>query len=835
MKQLYSAILYLILLFGVIFLFQKPAYLVPPKRQSSENVLEHLKIIAKTSHPYGTEENELVREYLVDHIKSLKCVPGVSLTLDLPQNNKWYNVTFRPNRPTKYYRNSGNVLARLNYDGNKKANSPLLVSAHYDSGVSSHGAADDGVNIAAMVELLTRLCTEPEMASQMKRDLILFFNNGEELGLLGAHELVSSDHKWYTSAKYFYNLEASGMSGKPLIFRMGPSSHRFLAKLYSFVRYPSAHSAAQAVYSSGLIKGATDYEMLSRNKSGIDQTLIRGTTMYHTHGDNIENLDKKSIEVIYQNLESVVLGYQKMKINDQESEEDDPFVFQNEFLQNLMKNELFTKAKGLMIYFDFLGIFFINYPSEIGIILNTFIISMAVAAIVKHLFSLKLLFVLIRFAFSFVFSSALTVLFVNFLEIQMGLALLVFRSIDSLFTIIILPFLFFVILSQLLWATVSNKFQKNKNGSGKKDAKSSKANHSNKNQKDNGANKHNSDLTSIITCLLILFTIILALATYYVVIASYLVAPITFLFAILLLITPRNQSPSLALTLIFQLIGSIVLVDFLLAMGEHIWSMMEKVCGVYHGKTVSIILILITTLTLGVLFLYLPRLLTRLKLTKYFLIIVSIGIIIGIVISFQTVPYTDKRIKRVTSIYLYNVAHDSSKLYLVGIDPETKSLNPLIEKYNFQKVNDYPRYSVHTCISCPELNKTKAFVTDIKNPPKEYTQLFNDFKLHCNDTHYNPIIKSNGAFDSHLDLFGKKFDIFGIKKDDVLDLGWLPKINNESQNFVANFFYYDHFIGDENFKNIHNYLDDFPSYLSKNTLELVLFNTIKCENEQDHN
>ena len=62
----------------------------------------------------------------------------------------------------------------------------VLLNAHYDSTPVGPGAADDGIGVATLLEVASILRNAP-----LKRPVILLFNEGEELGLIGARAFLA--------------------------------------------------------------------------------------------------------------------------------------------------------------------------------------------------------------------------------------------------------------------------------------------------------------------------------------------------------------------------------------------------------------------------------------------------------------------------------------------------------------------------------------------------------------------------------------------------------------------------------------------------------------------
>ena len=89
----------------------------------------------------------------------------------------------------------------------------LLLAAHYDSTRDGPGAADDGASVAAILETLRALKSQPAL----QNDLICIFTDGEEAGLLGAEAFVA-EHPWAKEIGLVLNFEYRGNRGPFFMF-----------------------------------------------------------------------------------------------------------------------------------------------------------------------------------------------------------------------------------------------------------------------------------------------------------------------------------------------------------------------------------------------------------------------------------------------------------------------------------------------------------------------------------------------------------------------------------------------------------------------------------------
>lgn len=247
-----------------------------------------LQEIGRNEHTYTSKHNDEVHDYLEQEIKLLvKGVKYAEYDNDLNYtNNIMFPVHYLNYDSVSYYE-SNNLLVRIN--GSDASLPALLLSSHFDSVPTSYGITDDGMGVASMMGVLLQLCSE---GTQPKRTVIFNFNNNEEFGLYGARAFLA--HPWAKQVKYFLNLEGTGAGGKAVLFRgtdYGIVNH-FLA-----VRYPYANSFFQQGFNNGMIGSETDYAVYKElgELRGLDLAFFKPRDIYHTAGDNIKNVNRKSL------------------------------------------------------------------------------------------------------------------------------------------------------------------------------------------------------------------------------------------------------------------------------------------------------------------------------------------------------------------------------------------------------------------------------------------------------------------------------------------------------------------------------------------------------------
>ncbi len=280
-KHLFGAVLtaatiVLILVFN--FRLNTPPEVVesnaPDSLFSADRAAWHLQQIASERNFIGSPANERVREYIADQLRFLGLEPDI-------QHLEYYEP--RLQRAAML----GNVLARIPGSGNGKA---IMFIGHYDTVIDAYGASDNGAAVVAMLELARAIQYYPAL----EHDLILFFSDGEEVGLLGAQAFLES-HPWAADVAVVINLEARGTSGQSFMFETGDNNLEMIRAFAKAVPHPIASSLSYEIYSR--MPNDTDFSPFrQRGYQGLNFAFIDNGFDYHTGGDNIENTDLRSIQ-----------------------------------------------------------------------------------------------------------------------------------------------------------------------------------------------------------------------------------------------------------------------------------------------------------------------------------------------------------------------------------------------------------------------------------------------------------------------------------------------------------------------------------------------------------
>ena len=226
-------------------------------------------------HPADTPANDAVRERLLVHLDSMGLKPQVRDALACNELHKARGVTCARVR---------NVIVTIGPAAGKQ----LLLSAHYDSTPVGPGAGDAGAGVATLLEVVHVLKDRP-----LKRPVTFLFNEGEELGLVGARAFLADPLSREVDS--LINLEARGVTGPANMFETSKPNGPAVKVFGKAVDVPVANSLATDVYR--LMPNYTDVNSFeARGWTTLNLAIIGNETRYHSAGDNLAALDHRSLQ-----------------------------------------------------------------------------------------------------------------------------------------------------------------------------------------------------------------------------------------------------------------------------------------------------------------------------------------------------------------------------------------------------------------------------------------------------------------------------------------------------------------------------------------------------------
>ncbi len=227
------------------------------------------------AHPTDTPANDAVRGRIVGLLTGIGLRPIIRDQIACNELYKSRGVSCARVR---------NVVARI---GPPTGNA-LLLNAHYDSTPTGPGASDAGMGVATLLEVASILKDQ-----RLGRPVIFLFNEGEELGLVGARAFLADPLS--RNVDSLINLEARGVEGPVNMFETSRPNGAAIAVFSSSVDHPVANSLSTDVYR--LMPNYTDVNTFSeRGWLTLNLAPIGNETRYHSPGDDITALSTATLQ-----------------------------------------------------------------------------------------------------------------------------------------------------------------------------------------------------------------------------------------------------------------------------------------------------------------------------------------------------------------------------------------------------------------------------------------------------------------------------------------------------------------------------------------------------------
>lgn len=226
-------------------------------------------------HPVDSPANDAVRGRLIAELRAIGLEPQVRERMDCNGTPKSRTVSCSMTR---------NVVASIGPTEGRR----ILLNSHYDSTPTGPGASDDGIGVAAMLEVAALLQARPPA-----RPVTFLFNEGEEYGLNGARAFVEGD-PLAREVDTLINIDSRGVSGPAIMFETSNPNGPALADYARATARPYANSLSTDF--AQLIPNTTDNMVFKeRGWKTLSYSIIGNETRYHTPGDTTDALDRASL------------------------------------------------------------------------------------------------------------------------------------------------------------------------------------------------------------------------------------------------------------------------------------------------------------------------------------------------------------------------------------------------------------------------------------------------------------------------------------------------------------------------------------------------------------
>lgn len=288
---------------------------VPLSEFSTKRALEQVKNISQKPHFVGSENHDVVANYLVKELQNMGLQTSIQEGYSF---SDWGTLT-----------QCKNILARIKGTNSNKA---LLLLSHYDSAPHSysHGASDAGSGVATILESVRAFVYNKK---QHKNDIIILFSDAEELGLNGAALFVTRHH-WAKEVGVVLNFEARGSAGPSYMLMETNAGNAGLVNQFASanVKYPVSNSLMYSIYK--MLPNDTDLTVFRKNGNiqGYNFAFIDGHYNYHTVQDDVNHLNKNTLAHQGKYLMPLLDYFSNADLNSTHTTEDDvyfsiPFAF----------------------------------------------------------------------------------------------------------------------------------------------------------------------------------------------------------------------------------------------------------------------------------------------------------------------------------------------------------------------------------------------------------------------------------------------------------------------------------------------------------------------------
>lgn len=268
-------------------------------------------------HPVGSRTSRAIRDRLLAEFEGL----GLEVQIQRRHMCTSYGLC----TPVE------NVVARLPAP---RTGAGVVLTAHYDSVAAGPGVGDDAAAVGAILEIARIMAASPAP----RNPVVFLITDGEEAGLLGAKFFDA--HPWSHPEHVFLNAEARGTAGPSYLFETGERQQWFVGHAASALERPMLSSLYATIYE--ILPNNTDFTVHRHDgHDGANFGFIQNLSHYHTPLDNLDNLDRGSLQHHGDNLLSLA--------------------------RRLSQADLSDRVEGKAVYFDVLSAVVVAWPVGVGV------------------------------------------------------------------------------------------------------------------------------------------------------------------------------------------------------------------------------------------------------------------------------------------------------------------------------------------------------------------------------------------------------------------------------------------------------------------------------------
>ena len=234
----------------------------------------------QSPHPVDSDANRRVRDAIIREIETLGFIAETRTDTGCFARD---NVAYIACAEVE------NISFRMGPTPQTGAKNTLMISTHYDSVPAGPGASDAMMGVGVILEIAQQLSGKP-----LSRPVLVLITDGEEAGLLGARAFMRSDPR-ATEVSTVVNFEARGVEGPVFMFETSQPNGLVIPYLMKGSKRPVANSVMAAIYEQ--LPNSTDVSVyLPQDMEALNFAIIGNERFYHTPGDNLDNLSKRSLQ-----------------------------------------------------------------------------------------------------------------------------------------------------------------------------------------------------------------------------------------------------------------------------------------------------------------------------------------------------------------------------------------------------------------------------------------------------------------------------------------------------------------------------------------------------------
>jgi hypothetical protein len=248
-----------------------------PASFSAERAMAHIGVLAAEPRPAGSAAHRAAREYIVT---ALRESAGLEAEIrDAAATSTRYGLPYDAARVH-------NVVATIRGTDRSRR---IVLTAHYDTMLTSPGAGDDAAGVATLLEAGRALAVEYGGAP----DVTLLFTDAEEVGAVGAEAFLASGGL-DPGRMTVLNFDARGTGGPCALIETAGDEGRLVRAL---ARSGAPVAAASLLPTLARLHGVgTDFRPFREaGASGLNFAIVDGVARYHTPADTPPALDRESV------------------------------------------------------------------------------------------------------------------------------------------------------------------------------------------------------------------------------------------------------------------------------------------------------------------------------------------------------------------------------------------------------------------------------------------------------------------------------------------------------------------------------------------------------------